>query len=289
MLKIGFVDEYLDNWHCNEFPRFLREAIGKYHFDAEVTHAFANREYAPNGTVSTAEWCKERNMQAVGSVEELIDSVDAICLIAADDSRFHEPLSQKVLECGKPVFVDKTFAYTYEAGKRMFERADRSGTPVFSSSVQRYIRPLMDYLAEHPKRPQFVSTTGPHSIDRYAVHQLEVIIALMGTGVKRLKAFSTGSMVTELILDYSDKRYASFMQTPQPWAEFFFMVSEDGENGVRLASDDHDCYVNLARKMLQFFIDGVPPVPHEETLEILKIIDFARIARNNPDTWYTLE
>ncbi|MBO6158642.1 MAG: hypothetical protein J6P72_05180 [Firmicutes bacterium] len=27
MLKIGFVDYYLDNWHCNHYPGFLREAI----------------------------------------------------------------------------------------------------------------------------------------------------------------------------------------------------------------------------------------------------------------------
>ena len=71
---------------------------------------------------------------------------------------------------------------------------------------------------------------GPHTLESYAVHQLEPIVALMGPGIRRIKAFAVGSAVTQLILDYGDGRLASFMQSPQPYAEFNFMVS-DGETG----------------------------------------------------------
>lgn len=287
MLKIGFADYYLNNWHADNYPAFLREVIAKEGYDAEVTHAFGIHDQPPEGGLTSAEWCAQRNMTLCSSMEELIDQVDAIMVIAADNSAWHKEVCQKPLRSGKPVFVDKTFAYTKEEGKKLFDLARAYHTPVFSSSAQRFCQDILDYQAEHPERPKFVSTVGPHTLNNYAVHQLEPIVALMGVGVKRLKAFSVGSMVTQLILDYGDGRLASFMQTPQPWAEFNFMVS-DGETGKHLISDDKNFYYNLSKAILEFFVHGVCPVREEETLEILSVIDAARVARTQPDTWFSL-
>ncbi len=286
MLKIGIVDQYLDNWHCSYFPGFMREAIKLYGFDAEITQAYAVWDCPPEGGVSTDKWCRERNIKRASSLDALIDECDALMVIAADDASYHEALCQKPLSSGKPVFVDKTFAINAEAGRRMFSLAEAHKTPVFSSSAQRYCQSVIDWKAAHKEKSAFVSTVGPHSIDRYAVHQLEVISALMGTGIRRLKAFSCGSMVTQLILDYGSGRWASYMQSPQPWAEFNFMVSPDGETGARLVSDDRVFYRNLMKAMLDFFFTKVPPVSKAETLEILSVIDAARVARTMPDTWF---
>ena len=254
MLKIGFVDYYLDNWHANYYPGFLREAIARRGCDTAVTHAFALLGERPGGGLTTDVWCAERDIAPASSMEELIGSVDAIMVIAADNSAWHEQVSELPLKSGKPVFVDKTFAHSLAAGKRMFALAERHGTPVFSSSAQRYCQDILDWQAENKERPRFVSTVGPHSLDNYAVHQLEPIVALMGTGIKRLKAFSVGSAVTQLIIDYGDGRMASFVQSPQPYAEFNFMVS-DGEIGARLKSDDRNFYSNLMDAILRLFHD----------------------------------
>lgn len=288
MLKIGFADYYLDNWHANYYPGFLREAIARLGLDAAVTRAFAIHDVPPGGGASTREWCRERDIAPAGSMEELIGSVDAIMVIAADNSAWHEQMAELPLKSGKPVFVDKTFAPSLAAGKGMFALAEEHGTPVFSSSAQRYCQDVLEWQAGHSERPRFVSTVGPHSLDSYAVHQLEPIVALMGPGAKRLKAFAVGSAVTQLIIDYGDGRLASFMQSPQPWAEFNFMVS-DGETGARLKSDDSNFYHNLMDAILDFFVTKMVPVPHEETLEILAIIDAARAARERPDTWFDIE
>lgn len=288
MLKIGFADYYLNNWHADHYPGFLRDVITRYGYDARVTHAFGIHEAPPDGGISTYEWCLQRNIRPTESMEELVDSVDAIMVIAADNSQWHEEVCQIPLRSGKPVFADKTFAPDLAAGKRLFDLAERHNTPVFSSSAQRFCQDIIDYQAAHKERPMFMSTVGPHSLDNYAVHQLEPIVALMGTGVKRLKAFSVGGMVTQLILDYGSGRLASFLQTPQPWGEFHFMVS-DGETGQRLISDDKNFYHNLAKAIMDFFVHGICPVEKAETLEILSIIDTARIARKQPDVWFEIE
>ncbi len=287
MLKIGFADYYLNNWHADHYPGFLRDVINRYGYEARVTHAFGVHDAPPEGGLSTAQWCAQRNIRPAESMEQLVDSVDAIMVIAADNSAWHEEVCQLPLRSGKPVFVDKTFAPSLAAGKRLFALAEEHGSPVFSSSAQRYCQDILDYQAAHKEKPRFVSTVGPHSLDSYAVHQLEPIVALMGVGVKRLKAFSVGNRVTQLILDYGDGRLASFTQTPQPWAEFNFMVS-DGETGQRLKSDDRNFYHNLAKAIMDFFVYGVCPVRKEETLEILAIIDAARTARNDPDVWFDI-
>lgn len=287
MLKIGFADYYLNNWHCDHYPGFLRDVIARYGYDAQVTHAFGIHDAPPEGGVTTAEWCRQRNIAPSGSMEELVDSVDAIMVIAADNAEWHEEVCQLPLKSGKPVFVDKTFAPDLAAAHRLFDLAETHGTPVFSSSAQRFCQDILDYQAAHRERPMFVSTVGPHSLESYAVHQLEPIVALMGVGVRRLKAFSVGSQVTQLILDYGGGRMASFLQTPQPWAEFNFMVS-DGETGQHLISDEKNFYHNLAKAVLDFFVHGICPVEKAETLEIIALIDAAKIARLEPDVWFEL-
>ena len=282
MLRIGFVDYYLDNWHANNYPAFLRQAIVKYGYDAKVSAAFGMID-APDGKTS-ALWCKEQNVTMANSMQELLDSVDAVMVIAADDSRFHEIVCPEPLASGKPVYVDKTFAHDLATSKKLFAIAEEHKTPVLSSSAQRYCQHVIDYLAERKEPTRFISTVGPHSLENYAVHQLEPIVAIMGVGVKRMKAFKAGSAVTQLTLDYGDGRLASFTQTPQPFAEFNFMVS-DGETGRRLHSEDSNFYENLMKAILDFFVSGIPPVQKEETLEIISLIETAKVARNHPDEW----
>ena len=286
MLKIGFADYYLDNWHANNYPQFLRDVIAQNGLDARITHAYGICD-APGG-LTTQEWCRQREIAPAGSMRQLVDSVDAILVIAADNSAWHEQVCRLPLESGKPVFVDKTFAPDLAAAKRMFALAHAHGTPVFSSSAQRYCQSILDYQAAHPERPKFVSTVGPHTLESYAVHQLEPIVALMGPGIRRLKAFAVGSAVTQLILDYGDGRLASFMQSPQPYAEFNFMVS-DGETGQRRLSDARNLYHNLARVILDFLFTGKPPVPERETLEIVAVIETALTARRHPDEWFDVK
>ena len=241
---------------------------------------------APDGMTSEA-WCNEHKVELAGSLQSLIDNVDALMIIAADDSRFHQYVCPEALRCGKPVFVDKTFAHDLPTAKEFFSIAREHHTPVFSASAQRYCQHVLDYLADREGETRFMSTVGPHSLENYAVHQLEPIVAVMGTGVKRVKAFAVGSAVTQLILDYGNGRIASFTQSPQPWAEFNFMVS-DGETGRRLHSDDSNFYHNLMKAILEFFFHGTVPVTEAETLEIISLIETAKIARLQPDTWVDL-
>ena len=262
----------------------MREVIQTKNYDAEIIAAYAFHESPTE--LKNAQWCEKMNVKQCDSVTELIESVDGIMVMAADNSQWKEEVATEALKSGKPVFVDKTFAPDLETGKKFFALAREYNTPVFSSSAQRYCESILDYLAREKGNTRFMSTVGPHDLSNYAVHQFEPIVAIMGIGVKRVKSFAVGEKVTQLILDYGDGRQASFTQTPNPWAEFNFMVS-DGEKGERL--DSSDFYLNTMRVILEFYRTGKPPVLEEETLEILALIDAAKEARKNPDQWMELK
>ena len=280
MLKIGLIDYYFDNWHTNYYPGFLREAICEKKVDAEIIGAYACVESPTE--ISNQAWCKDKGIPLFGNVNELIDHVDALMVMAADNSEWKELCVQEALQSGKPVFVDKTFAPDLETGKRFFDTAEKHCTPVFSASAQRYCADLINYLESEKGNTRFMSTVGPHDLSNYAVHQFEPIVAVMGTGIKRVKAFAVDDKITQMILDYGDGKLASFTQTPNPWAEFNFMVS-NGQDGKRLDSGNY--YPNLMYAMLDFFRSGASPVPKEETLTILALIDAAKAARRDPDEW----
>lgn len=284
MFKIGFIDYFFDNWHTNFYPGFIREAIETYGYEAEVTAAYAYHESPTE--LKNAQWCEKIGVHQCSSAQELIDSVDGILVMAADNSQWKEEVAMEALKCGKPIFVDKTFAPDLAKGKQFFQIAREHGTPIFSSSAQRYCASIIDYLQREKGSTRFMSTVGPHDLSNYAVHQFEPIVAVMGTGVQRVKSFAVGEKVTQLILDYGDGRLASFTQTPNPWAEFNFMVS-DGEKGERLDSSDY--YINTMRAILEFFRTKEAPVAEEETLEVLALIDAAKEARQHPDEWRALK
>lgn len=288
MLKIGMVDYWLDNWHANYYPGFLRETAKKFNIDADVTMAWAKMD-RPGG-IANEKWCAERNIALIPRLEDLISQVDALMIIAADDSNFHEEISILPFKSGKPVYADKTFMPDPQTALKMFTLAADYHTPVFSCSAQRYCQSLLDYQNELKNGmlnpPGFISTVGPGDLSNYSVHQLEVINAVMGTGIQRLKCFPAGDKITNLLLDYGDGRTALFTQTPNPYAEFNFMVS-DGQTGRRLASEAY--YENLMRTILTFYADQKIPVAHKDTLEIINIIALAKKARDRPDEWFSLQ
>ncbi|HBJ95698.1 MAG TPA: oxidoreductase, partial [Lentisphaeria bacterium] len=53
-------------------------------------------------------------------------------MLAPSNPEKHEELAHAVLASGKPVFIDKPFAPDGEAAERLFARADRFRTPLFS-------------------------------------------------------------------------------------------------------------------------------------------------------------
>ena len=133
MMKIGFIDYYLDEWHANHYPQWLKEASGG---EMEVVIAYGMID-SPIGGRTTEKWCSDMGIAQAASIEEVIEKSDALVVLSPDNCEMHEQLCQLPLRSGKPTYVDKTFAPDYATACKIFAIAREHGTPFFSSSARR--------------------------------------------------------------------------------------------------------------------------------------------------------
>ncbi len=139
MKKIGFIDFYLDEWHANNYPIWIRENVQATGRDLDVAYAWAETKLA--GGLDTISWCKKHKIKALTSIEAVVEKSDYLIVLAPDHPEHHERLGKIPLMSGKPVYMDKTFSPDVETGKRMFELAEQYHTPLtplFSSSALRF-------------------------------------------------------------------------------------------------------------------------------------------------------
>lgn len=285
MKKIGFIDYFIDEWHANNYPTWIREDSASAGRDFEVAYAWA--ETSPPGGLDTAEWCGRHGVKQLASIEELVEKSDCIIVLSPDNPEHHERLSRVPLASGKPVYIDKTFSPDLLSGVRMFEQAEKYRTPMFSSSALRFARELSAYPDDRVNREslEYVASLGPGHYENYSVHQFEMIVSLMGAGANRIKSLSSENGRL-LAVEYSDSRRASMLQLQQMPFQLAMQL-RNGE-GVFVGACS-DIFQRLIHSVLDFFETGKPPVPREETLEIMALIEAGGRALAAADTWIKVE
>ena len=281
MKKIGFIDYYIDEWHANNYPRMIKDSSCGDRFEV----ALAWEEIHPKGKMPIDQWCRDQGVARAGSIEQVIEQCDCIVVLSPDNVERHEDLSQLPLASGKPVYIDKPFAPSVEVGKRMIERAKAHKTPMMSSSALRFDSTVEDALRQIAGQPvRFMSTRGPGVWEIYAIHQVEPLVAILGTGAKRvMQCGNAGAKL--MVIDYGDDRRALFNQIPN--SPFQFTVSY-GESGIVAVDNMADFFPRFIEAMLEFFDTGVSRVPVEQTLEIAAILEAGTAAIKTPDQWVNL-
>ena len=63
-MKIGFIDKYLDEWHANHLPEWLREAT-----NVEAIYAYEQMPSPHEGGISGKEWAEEHDAILCDSIE----------------------------------------------------------------------------------------------------------------------------------------------------------------------------------------------------------------------------
>ena len=274
MFRIGFIDYYLDEWHANNYPRWIRESGGN---EMQVTHAWGMIPSPHSGMTSKA-WCEKYGVTLCGSVEELISAVDGIIVLSPDNAEMHMQLCEKPLRSGKPTYVDKTFAPDEETAKKIFAIAESSGTPCYSTSALRY---ACEYTQFAGKAIRGIATWGPNGIDTYSVHQLEPIAMLMQCRAEKV-LYVPGDKCGTLNIVFRDGRSA-VMTHFDLGGGFSAQVSTDEKVFTfNIASDFWSVFID---RLCAFFRSGEIMVPHEETLNIMAIREAALKGIRSPCRW----
>jgi len=210
-------------------------------------------------------------------IASLCRKVDAV-LIESVDGRAHLEQAKAVIAAGKPMFIDKPLASTLEDARMIAKLAKDAGVPWFSSSSLRY-----GEIATTMKYPDTlgVMTWGPGPIEEhhqlelawYAIHPIELLFALMGTGVEEVSRTSTDG-ADEVVGRWRGGRIGS-VRALRPYGGYgalVFRSKEVSQSNPKAAAG----YRPLLVEIVKFFETKQPPVSNEETLEIFAFIDAAQ-------------
>ncbi|MEZ5404110.1 MAG: Gfo/Idh/MocA family oxidoreductase [Bryobacteraceae bacterium] len=217
------------------------------------------------------------NLEQVDSIGGLCSKVDAI-LIESVDGRKHFPQVKEAVKCGKPMFIDKPLAATYEDVKEIARVTREAGVKWFSTSSLRWSEIATTMASPEAKS---VMTWGPgpeeahHYLDLswYAIHPVETLFTMMGPGCVEVSRTSAadGDVV---VGKWKDGRIG-IVRTGKPYSDYGAVVF----GGKKTAQSDPKMkagYTPMLREIVKFFQTGVVPVPNEVTLEIFAFMDAAQ-------------
>ncbi len=277
MKKIGFIDYYLDEFHANNYPEWIKSYSKG---ELEVAYAWAKID-SPKG-MTTDQWCENYKVEHLHTIEEIVDKSDYLVVLSPDNPEMHEELCQLPLRSGKRVYVDKSFANDRAAALRIFENAEKNNTPCFSSSALRF---AAEYGNIDKAKIQNIASWGPGPFDVYSIHQIEPIVSLMGPDAKRLMYVGTKEWPA-LVIEFSDGRRASMSH--HGWSCPFSM-SVDFSNGTsEIISIQSDYFLSFVEQMVDFFLTGDVKVNHAETVSVISIREAGLKAAQHPGEWIAI-
>ncbi|MFS0725517.1 Gfo/Idh/MocA family protein [Paenibacillus sp. 1P07SE] len=276
MKTIGFIDYYLDEWHANKYPQWIEDASGG---ELKVTCAYGLAD-APGGRTN-ADWARDMGIELLSSIEEVIARTDYLIVLSPDHPEYHEELAQLPLRSGKPTYIDKTFAPDRATALRLFELADKHGTPLFSSSALRF---APEYKEAAGRPIDMLFSQGPGRYANYAVHQLEPIIMLMGADPSRIMSIGT-EQTPSLLIGYPDGRQAVMAHLA---GGPFRLAWQEQEGQAAAQTAEADFFASFIEHLVQFFQTGRPPVDPAETIAIMTCIEHGAQAMKTPHQWIEL-
>lgn len=281
MIKVGFIDYYLDEWHANNYPKFIKDCVGD-----EIVVSYAYGQIAsPKSGKTSEEWCNERGIQCCATIEEVVEKSDVLMVLAPDNAEKKEELSKLAMMSGKPCVIDKTFTTGYDSAKRIFDLAEKYNTPVYTTSALRY---APDYEKIDRETLTSINLVGPKDFDIYSIHMLEPFMNIVKTDVKKVM-YIGGENYYTLQMELVDGRPASI--SGYNYARFPYMIavsSTELEKNM-VVKAEQPFWPGFTADVCDFFKTKEVKVDHRESLAIMAIRSAGLEAMNRPGEWVEVE
>ncbi len=290
MYKIGFIDYFLDEWHAENYPRWIEQfSRGRF-----VLHgAFGDIEPPYEGRRSNAEFCKDHKIVHYESIEALVADCDALILLAPDHPEEHVRLAEEAIITNKPIFIDKTFADSEVEAHQIFKIAAEHEAPIYTTSALRYASAYDTW--PDMKDGAVVLSFGSGNPEQYLIHQLEPLIAKMQERPQKVLSFlgtDEPSDAHVFLLEFTNDVKATLVQR----SDLPFQVSVHVHGDSHLMTAEDAFFEKQVEAMLDFFEVSIkaheqnsptplPPVTRDETIEIMGTRDLLLRALEQPGEW----
>jgi predicted dehydrogenase len=224
--------------------------------------------------------------------EEVSEGVDLVIIGDANfDGSDHLKLAAPGLSKGVPTFVDKPFASTYADAKTMVDLAQENGAPLLSLSILRVLPQARQFRKRYGEIApvQFGVIRGGWKTLAAQIHSISLAQLLFGPGVDSVECMGA-TPLAYIHLDYAQRTdrpedgvmilCASGKSTTR--SQYF--ASAYSENGA-IHSNPFNYYTypdgaaEIIKLMKEMVLTKKPPVPYEEMLELIAVVDAARISQ----------
>lgn len=279
-LRLGIVGT--DTSHVTAFTRMLNDDTSPQHVPgARVVAAFKGGSpdlplSAKNVEKYAEEIHSKWNVEIVPDIPTLCSRVDGV-LLTSVDGRPHLEQVKQILPSRKPIFIDKPLASTLEDAREIARIAAEAHVPWFTSSSLRFSE-IVTKLKSSENTGVITWGPGPleehHYLDLswYAIHPIEMLYALMGTGCAEVtRVYTEGA--DAIVGRWKDGRIGS-VRALRPYGGYGAVVFR-GRRVAQSSPEDATGYRPLVVEIVKFFGTLQPPVPNEESLEMFAFMDAA--------------
>ncbi|MGD0128308.1 MAG: Gfo/Idh/MocA family oxidoreductase [Terriglobia bacterium] len=286
-IRVGIIGT--DTSHVIEFTRMFNDASQPDHVPGvRVVAAFKGG--SPDVTESwervdkyAAELQNKWRVEIVDSIPKLCSMVDGV-LLESLDGRTHLNQVRPVFAAGKPVFIDKPLAASYQDAKEIARLASQAGVPWFSSSSLRYWEEtqrlknlqgagrVLTYSVYSP------SPTEPHHPDLmwYGIHGVEILFTLMGTGCESVSHMNTDA--EDVVVGRWPGERLAVMRGFRKGL-YAYGITAFTDKTVVNSEPKPFSYRPLLVEIAKFMHTRVPPVSADETLEIFAFMQAAELSK----------
>jgi hypothetical protein len=217
------------------------------------------------------------NVEFFNDIPSMCKKVDAI-LLESVDGRVHLEQFKQTLAAKKPVFIDKPVAATLEDAREIARLAKEAGVQWFSSSSLRFgeIGTTMKFADATGASTWGPGPTEPHhflELSYYAIHPVEMLFTLMGTGVEEVSMISTPD-ADVVVGKWKGNRIGEVraLRNSSSYGAVVFRPKTVMQSSPKAAAG----YRPLLVEVIKFFQTGQAPVSNEETMELFAFMDAAQ-------------
>lgn len=86
MQTIGFIDYFLDEWHANNYPEWIKQASGG---ELQVAYAYGKIDSPRPGGLTTDDWCAKYGITRCATIEEVVEKSDCLLVLSPDNCEMH--------------------------------------------------------------------------------------------------------------------------------------------------------------------------------------------------------
>ena len=285
-IRLGIIG--VDTLHAEVFTRILNDPNDPEHVPgARVVAAFKGGspdiQYSREVVDTYAAELRDKyKVEFVPDIPTLCTKVDAV-LLESVDGRTHLRQIKPVIAAGKPVFIDKPLAASYEDAKEIARLADEKRVPWFTSSGLRFWQETRR-IELAAKGMQIVGCDvygpcllEPHNPDLtwYGIHEVAILYTFMGTGcVSVVQEHTQGTDV--VVGKWNDGRLGvirGIRNGKADWGMNVFGASEIFRSQAVPYS-----YQPLVAEIVKFFQTHAAPVKEAESLEMFAFMEAANLS-----------